>query len=103
MAEAAGGKTQHQEGNGGAEAGRDPGQGHGEHSWEENPWAEDKHTVTGKRPQAPHPIPSPTSVLTDGSEQFPDDNESEEFPGEETICQEASQESAHEGDTEHQG
>lgn len=76
MAEAAGGKTQHQEGNGGAEAGRDPGQGHGEHSWEENP---------------------------DGSEQFPDDNESEEFPGKETICQEASQESAHEGDTEHQG
>lgn len=61
------------------------------------------NTVTRTRPQAPHPVPGPTSVLTDSSEQLPDDDESEELPGEEEICQEASQESADEGDTEHQG
>lgn len=76
MAEAAGGKTQHQEGHGHAEAGGDPGQGHREHSWEENPYY---------------------------SEQFPDDHESEEFSGEEKICQQASKESAHKGDTEQHG
>lgn len=76
MAEAAGGKTQHQEGHGDAEAGGDPGQGHRAHSGEENPYC---------------------------SEQFPDDNESEELSGEEEICQQASKEGAEKGDTEQQG